>query len=611
MKFYARIGVGLLVLAHFFVAPPVWGQSVGDDVPDVEGVDLSGLATATRRVDKTYPISNSPSVSIENKYGAISVSTWPNPLVRVVARIRVGAETRQAAERFSQAIEVLGNHVGDRVEIRTVYPVGDAPDSLGYSVDLEVKVPAETELTMENVFGDCHVQDLRGDVAVDSRYGVVTLSNLSGNVRVRAKGAFPLTARKLTGGGSFTLRSTQATFDGIAGVFEVNNYLGSIRLQDVGDVLDADITCESGPIHLVLPIGAEPMLEASTRFGDIQSDFVWPGESWGDVTRVETPYQDSTQKLSLYSSFDTIFIHREISEAAPEPLVDTATAPIKQVVTSTIPIDPASDLVVDATVGRVEIVGIDDPSQVIVQATRYVRISETNKAQMALEGLAFRLDNENGTVRVRSMVQEDMKALGCTEYRIDLHIQLPQGISLRVMAERGDTVVRNTEGGLTLEQAEGTVLLESNGGVTNVTNLDGNVTILGATGPITTVVNGGVLRIEKPVSDIDVTSRNGKTIIDTPQAGVSVTSESGDVRVIALEGVHGDFQIVAVDGNISVAIPSTADASLFLNAKGGTVYSSIAISGTIEGHDQSYQGRMNEGTHRIILETDRGNIVLD
>jgi len=611
MTLHARIGVGLLVLAHFFIAPPNRAQAADGAPPKVDGVDLSGLATATRRVDKTYPISDTPAVSAANKYGAISVSTWSNPLVRVVARIRVGAETLPAAERFSQAIEITGNHVGDRVEIRTVYPTGEIPESLGYTVDLDVKVPAETRLTLENVFGDCTVRDLRGDVTIDARYGVVTLSDLSGAVRVRAKGAFPLTAHNLTGGGSFTLRSTQAEFVRIAGVFNINNYLGSVRLRELADTLDADITCESGPIHLVLPVGAEPRLDASTRFGDIQSDFVWPGETWGEVSRIETPYRDSPQKLSLYSSFDSIYIHRENGPATTPSTADLTAEPIKQVLTSTIPAPPDADLLIDAIVGNLEIVGIDEPAQVIVQATRHIRIADKAKAKMALEGLAVRLDEENGTLRVHSLVQDDMEALGCTEYRVDMQIQIPRGMRLRVVAQGGDTVVLNTAGGLTVEQAQGAVLLDSNSENTAVTNLNGNVTVKAAAGPVTAVVNGGVLRIEKPAADINAVCRSGKIIVDTPQAGVKVSSELGDVRIIALDGVHGDVEITAVDGNISLAVPDTADASVFLNAKHGTVYSSVPMSGTIERHSQSFQGRTGKGTHRIILETERGNIVLD
>lgn len=611
MILIARISAGLLVLAHFFMVPQVWGQASSETGSQVKGIDFTGLSTATRRVDKTYPISGEPAVSIANKYGAITVSTWSNPLVRVTAHIRVGAETPQAAQRFAQAIEVAGNHVEDRIEIRTVYPASDVSGKLGYTVDLDVKVPAEAHVTLENVFGDCRVQDLQGDVAIDSRYGAVTLSNLSGDVRVRAKGAFPLTAHRLTKGGSFTLRSTQAIFTEIAGVFEVNNYLGSIHLEDLGENIDAHITCESGPIQIFLPADAHPWLEASVQFGEIQSDFVWAGETWGDVTRIASDSKDAGQRISLHSSFDTIYIRKDTMETLAEPLVDAGAAPVKQVLTSVIPVAEGVDLLVDAMAGNVEIIGIDDPSQVIVQATRYVRIGDKNKAKMALEGLAFRLDNENGTIRVHSQVQEDMEALGCTEYRIDLHIQFPREMLLRVIAQNGDTVVRNTAGGVVLEQSQGTVLLEGTTQQVDVTNEDGNVTIQAAAGPVKATVNNGVLRIERPASDIDVTCRNGKTIVDTPLAGVKINNEVGDVRIIALEGVNGDFEVTAVDGNISVAIPETADASLFLNAKGGTVYSSVTINGTIEKYNQSFQGRLNEGTHRIILETQQGNIILD
>ncbi len=81
--------------------------------------------------------------------------------------------------------------------------------------------------------------------------------------------------------------------------------------------------------------------------------------------------------------------------------------------------------------------------------------------------------------------------------------------------------------------------------------------------------------------------------------------------MIALDGVKANYDLAAEDGNISLAIPDDADALFIVNAYGGSVYSSVPITGTSERDTHTYQGRLNEGTHRIVLETHQGNVVID
>ena len=171
-----------------------------------QSVDFSGMATVTRPVDKTYPVSGAARVFISNQYGTVRVVPWGERVVRVQALIRVGAETTAEAERFAQQIDVNGAHVGDRIEVRTRYH--NVP--IGKSTDLEISVPSDASIEVENEFGDVYVEGLAGDVTLDVRFGEIGLRNIQGAVRVQAKGQFRLTAQRLSGGGTFVLRSLSA-----------------------------------------------------------------------------------------------------------------------------------------------------------------------------------------------------------------------------------------------------------------------------------------------------------------------------------------------------------------------------------------------------------------
>lgn len=595
------------LLVPLFASTSLYAQAPSSD----RGVDLSGFQTSTRAVDKTYPVGEAPEVFVSNRFGAIRVVAWDNPLVRVTAQIEAGAENPVQAQRFAQAIEIAGNHIGDRVEIRTVYPTVEEGSKVGYSVDLEISVPTNTTLVLENTFGDITVRGLDGEVSIDSRYGFVELHDLKAPVRVRAKGEFPLVADRLGAGGNFVLRSTQASFSGISGNLLVNNYLGSVDLRAPGDLTNVDITSESGPVHLYLPPRTAPHIEASVDFGVIESDLVLDGERWGDTThgRVENP--DSAQRFDLYASFDSIYIHQKGLQPTAEPLFDEAEGqPFQTQVLHTHFLAADGDLILEAMIGDIEVIGTND-AQSSITATLFIRTTREDKAQMALEGLSMNVDGAADRMHVVTSLRDDLEALGCTAYRIDLTVRCPSTARVSIIGEQGRIEVRDMAGPVTIEHDEGHVALANIGGDVDVNVSKGSIELDGALGPATLEATGGSVSATGTKGPLQIVCDQGKTVVDSPEAAVTVRNTGGDVRIVALEGVYGDYDVSAEGGNISVALPSTADALLVLNTSGGTVLSAVPVHGTIEGDSEAFQGRLNAGTHRVLLETHQGNIVIN
>ena len=596
---------GTLILAHFFI----YGAAA-QDAQSVQGIDLTGLATFTRTVEKTYPITSVAEIFVAHEFGTLRVEAWDEQVVRVSAEIVVGAENAIQAERFAQEIAIAGNHIGDRLEVRTVYPRAEGPSKPGYTANLTISVPRDSTLKLENTFGDIYVRGTRGDVVVDSRFGVVDLSDLSGSVRVRAVGEFPLRATRMANGGTFFLRSTQATFIDISGALHVNNYLGSVELRSPGSTASMAVTSESGPIHLYLAAEGTPHLEAYVDFGSIESEVMLNSETWGESTHGRILNKESTQRFDLYASFDSIFIHRGTREPIAEPLQAGAGEPIKELIEGSYAVAPSVELSVEATVGDVRIEGIDG-ERVEIVATQRVRLTDVGKARLALEGLAVRVEEEPGILRITTAVQEDMESIGCTAYRVDLLIRCPRSALVRVVAEDGHTWVSDTRASVDVDQAKGTVTINGIAGRAQVSNREGDISAREVTGSVTLHGVGGTVSARDIRGDLDITNDQGRIIIDAPGGAVTARTSGGDVRIIALEGVNGTFDVAAENGNISMAIPDTADAWLILNVHGGTVYSTVPLTGSSERDTHAFQGRLNEGTHRVLLETHEGSILID
>lgn len=599
-----------VLTASFAVCLVCANLAVAQNSVQQQSVDLSGMATVTRPVDKTYPVTGPARVYIANHAGTVRIVPWNERVVRVQAQIQVGAPTAAQAERFAQSVDVDGNHVGDRIEIRTRYPEADPKNEVGYGTNLEVSVPEDASVEIHNAFGDIYVRGINGDVSITARFCAIDLRNLRGTVRVQAKGPLPLVAENLSGGGTFVLRSTDAKFNDVEGSMIVDNYLGGVSVTPGARPLNLDVTCESGPIHLYLGSGALPQLIATADSGNVRSDVVLASETWGGTTTLRNQNPDAEQKIDLFSSFSDVYIHQQALAPAAEPLLAPLGAPITDTLERDYDLLPGTALRLSLMPGEVTIEGHDGP-RVQVSATRFVRVTNVAAARLALEGLAMRADFGADYLGITTAVQDDMEALGCTEFRMDVKIRLPRGAPVLLRAKEGPTSIANTVADISLEQELGSVTLNNVQGAMKITLRSGAIDTTNTSGSLDLTANDGDVTVRQSFGPVRVQCEGGNTLVDTPSSAVTAHSKNGDVRLIAVDGVKADYDIETENGNISLAVPEDADAVILLNVFGGSFYSSVPLTGESVKDTHNYQGRLNAASHRILLKASQGNIVID
>ncbi|MFP6581188.1 MAG: DUF4097 family beta strand repeat-containing protein [Candidatus Hydrogenedentota bacterium] len=595
-------------MAQFFLLARVDAQP---PTSAMGGIDLTGMVVFTREVENHYPITGSGQLFVSNQFGAIRVSTWDNPVINMKAVIRVGAENLMQAERFAQTISVEGSHVDDRVELRTVYPDVDDASSVGYTVELQITVPSTITLAAENRFGDIFVSNVNGQVNINSSYGAIGLQNLGGRVHVRAKGDFPLEVRGLPSGGTFFLRSTQSQFSDIGGTITINNYLGSIHLDQLHETAQVSATCDNGPIRLILAAGAKPSLLATTEFGDIESDFPVTRQRWGKKTLITIQSPDAQQHIELNASFGSILIQSQSLEPLKATKQLAGSEPVREELKATIPFAEGQSLLVDAMGGDVTLEATGVTNEILFEATRFVRVNNVANARKALEGLAWTFDDVGTETRIRTTLESDVQALGITEYKMHLRIRYPKAANLKVVHQSGMTSVHHAEGTVGIEQKSGDVHVVGTAGAVDIAVGAGHVDVRDNTGSVTVTVEEGTIRTQNSKGVLKLEGHRGRIVMESPGASAYVRNTDGDVRIVALEGVFADIDVMTTNGNINMVIPPTSDVLLMLNAENGTVYSSFTVTGSLEKRTQTFQGRLNGATHRVLLQTIQGNIVLD
>ncbi len=124
-------------------------------------------------VEKQFKITGRPVVVIHNvANGRIEVKSWKNPEVDVVGT--------QSSNKIGFEIE----QVGDRIDV-TATILEPAALPLELEANLQLTVPEETELQLKTETGLIYVEQVMGDMKLESYAGEVHLKEVSGYIIVK------------------------------------------------------------------------------------------------------------------------------------------------------------------------------------------------------------------------------------------------------------------------------------------------------------------------------------------------------------------------------------------------------------------------------------------
>ena len=574
-----------------------------------------GLAARTRDFEESYPVRPNCTVAIARGVGegVVRVATWDNPVVRVHVAITAGAEQAEAAQGLADRLKINIVPSADRVEIDVEGPGPLDNAKTAIELDCEVTVPAGASVTCRNEWGDTDIRGVAGPVAIDSRFGAVDLRDIGGPVRARAWGEFPLRAFQLRQGGTFELQGTQSEFANVAGALKVSNFMGSIAVRELPAETEIDATCESGPIELFVPENATPNISASTAFGSIVSDIGLDRTTRGDLTTARGGAAGATPRVSLHASFSTITIHQEgVKPADARPSRDGGEF-VRKNVEQTLEVPAGAEISIKAVAGDVTLTPTDAPL-LTVRAALVVQMQTNANAQAAIEALNVQTQLVEGRALLTTAVRDNMAALGCTRYRIDLEVQCPRASPVRLDADNGITTATALGAPVFVQQGKGSVAIDRcarEGGELVVAMQDGDIVVSDSTGPLTATTQQGSIKTANVTAKQTLTAARGRVSVELPKGELELRCSGGDAIVLAYDGVQGDFKVAVDQGNLTLLVPDTADATLFATATNGQVNSKVRLNGSVQGGRREFSGTLGAGKYRVDLGVTEGNLNID
>ena len=249
----------------------------------------------TDRFSGVYKIDGDGAVDLTQIAGDVRVVTGRGNEVRIEAIKRVRHRDPDEARRLLTAMRIEVTQVGNRLEVRTVYPRMTGNRNWNGSVDYTLTIPQNAAASMKTVSGDVSVTGVRGEVRAETVSGDVEVTDtpnlalaktVSGDVRARDIAASTLTLSTVSG----TVLATGLKVR----TLDAGSVSGDLQLSDVqverltaktlsGDVQYAgdlarggryEFHAHSGNIRLIIPSATSGFdLDASTFSGSVRSDF--------------------------------------------------------------------------------------------------------------------------------------------------------------------------------------------------------------------------------------------------------------------------------------------------------------------------------------------------
>jgi hypothetical protein len=127
---------------------------------------------------KEYKADKTTTLDISNRYGDVAIQSWDKDQVVIDVKVTVDVPGKDRAEKLLSLIDVQFSQSGDRITAKTV--IDDRFNFSGwgfnkkFSIDYTIKMPAVTNLALENKYGNTDIDELRGQVNLDIKYGSLT-----------------------------------------------------------------------------------------------------------------------------------------------------------------------------------------------------------------------------------------------------------------------------------------------------------------------------------------------------------------------------------------------------------------------------------------------------
>ncbi len=175
-----------------------------------------------KSVNKSYNVSSSDKLDIQNSFGSVEIHTWDKNEIKVDVNIEVSANKEALAQQILDRISIADAQTGKGVSFKT--NMKDMNNSKGGKSSMEINysisMPAGNPLEITNEFGTTTLPDYKGEVDLTSKFGKLETGNLSNVKNIQVE--FGKAKLGNISGGILSIKYSGASIGRLSGAVKMN-----------------------------------------------------------------------------------------------------------------------------------------------------------------------------------------------------------------------------------------------------------------------------------------------------------------------------------------------------------------------------------------------------
>jgi hypothetical protein len=275
---------------------------------------------------KSYSVSGSDRISLDNQFGEMKLVTWEKNEVKVDVSITGSSDDEARAQKILDRISIQDEKNGSGVSFKTKMTDQDKEWNKnekdkhyneGMKINYTVYLPAGNPLTAKNQFGPMTVPDYRGEATIESQFGSLTAGKITNAKNIKV--AFGKATIAQINNGKIDIQYSTATINKLAGDVDLKvQFSGAVKINVDNDVKSLDIDNSYSTLYLDLNKNLSASYNISTSYGSFKNKSNFKIDGDGDKKRdfMTSRYSGTSgggsSKVNVRSSFGSVIAGHDL-----------------------------------------------------------------------------------------------------------------------------------------------------------------------------------------------------------------------------------------------------------------------------------------------------------
>ena len=139
-------------------------------------------------IKKSFDVNSDATLSINNKYGDINITTWSKNRIEIDVKITIKGNDLDDVEDQLEKITISFTDSQNLLEARTIFEKNKSSwnfwkksKNISYDINYTVKMPVSNNVKLANDYGGISLTEIDGDASINCDYGKIIIGDLRGN----------------------------------------------------------------------------------------------------------------------------------------------------------------------------------------------------------------------------------------------------------------------------------------------------------------------------------------------------------------------------------------------------------------------------------------------